>query len=177
MSTAKSARGDAKSHQQDERAPGSGHHRVASKRPTEQREQASVQRYLDRFAEAMTSGDTRTMAQLWGVPAFVIGRTEARVVQSESEVEQFFEGSKEMYNERGITQTRAEIQQLDWVGKDLVVATVRWPYLNAQDEELGEESSSYTLLRGEDGSYKLRSILMRGASGPGAECANGTDDE
>jgi hypothetical protein len=152
---------------------------VAPKRPTEQREQASVQRYLDRFAEAMTSGDMRTMAKLWGVPAFVIGRTEARVVQSESEVEQFFKGSKDMYNERGITGTRAEIQHLDWVGKDLVVATVRWPYLNERDEELGEESSSYTLLRGEDGSYKLRSILMRGAHGiaSDAACADGTDDE
>lgn len=177
MNTARSARNDAKDQHQLEREPGSGHHQVAPKRPTEQREQASVQRYLDRFAEAMTSGDTRTMTQLWGVPAFVIGRAEARVVQSESEVEQLFEGSKEMYNERGITQTRAEIQHLDWVGTDLVVATVRWPYLNDQDEELGEESSSYTLLRGEDGSYKLRSILMRGASGPGAERADGTDDE
>ncbi|RYZ02859.1 MAG: hypothetical protein EOO73_30205 [Myxococcales bacterium] len=166
MTTARSARSDAIEASEQERELGSGHHQVAPKRPTEHREQASVQRYLDRFAEAMTSGDMRTMTQLWGVPAFVIGRTEARVVQSESEVEQFFEGSKDAYNERGITRTRAEIQHLDWVGTDLVVATVRWPYLNEHDEELGEESSSYTLLRGEDGSYKLRSILMRGASGP-----------
>jgi hypothetical protein len=177
MSTARSARGDASDRQADERELGSGHHQVAPKRPTEQREQASVQRYLDRFADAMTSGDMRTMTQLWGVPAFVIGRTEARVVQSEPEVEQFFAGSKEMYNERGITRTLAEIQHLDWVGTDLVVVTVRWPYLNDQDEELGEESSSYTLLRGEDGSYKLRSILMRGAGGPNAERMDGTDGE
>lgn len=177
MSTARSAKIDASERELLEREPGSGHHQVAPQRPTEQREQASVQRYLDRFAEAMTSGDTRTMTQLWGVPAFVIGRTEARVVQSESEVEQFFEGSKDMYNERGITKTRAEILHLDWVGKDLVVVTVRWPYLNEADEELGEESSSYTLLRGEDGGYKLRSILMRGATGIGAEGEDGTDGE
>lgn len=125
----------------------------------------------------MTSGDTRELVKLWGVPAFVIGRSEARVVQSESEVEQFFDGAKEMYNERGIVQTRAEIVSLDWVGTDLVVATVRWPYLNERDEELGEETSSYTLLRGEDGSYKLRTILMRGASGPAAEHVDGTDGE
>jgi hypothetical protein len=141
------------------------------------REQASVQQYFDRFAAAMTSGDTRELVKLWGVPAFVIGRDEARVVQSESEVEQFFDGAKEMYNERGIVQTRADIVSLDWVGTDLVVATVRWPYLNEREEELGEETSSYTLLRGEDGSYKLRTILMRGASGPAAEQVNGTDGE
>jgi hypothetical protein len=142
----------------------SGSHQIASKRPSRGREQASVQQYLDRFAEAMTSGDTKTLAKLWGVPAFVIGATEARVVQSESEVEQFFAGAKDMYNERGITGTRAEISDLDWVGDDLVIATVRWPYLDQNDRVLGEETSSYTLLRGEDGSFKLRVITMRGAT-------------
>jgi hypothetical protein len=51
---------------------------------------------------------------------------------------------------------------LDWIGEDLVVATVRWPYLDQNDRVLGEESSSYTLLRGEDGSFKLRVITLRG---------------
>lgn len=119
----------------------------------------------------MIAGDTKEMTRLWGVPAFVIGRCEARVVQSESEVEQFFDGAKETYNELGITRTRAEVTHLDWVGTDLVVATVRWPHLNESEEELGEETSSYTLLRGEDGGFKLRAILMRGAEGPVAKLA------
>jgi hypothetical protein len=149
---------------QDKTNAGSGHHRVVSPEAPD-RERAGVQQYFDRFAEAMTSGDTRTMAKLWGVPAFVIGPNEARVVQSESEVEQFFDGAKDMYNERGIFGTRAEIVDLDWVGTDLVIATVRWPYLDQNDRTLGEESSSYTLLRGEDGGFKLRVITMRGEAG------------
>ena len=144
------------------RAPGSGSHSV-TKRSLEG-EQASVQEYLDRFATAMTSGDMKTMTKLWGVPAFVIGTSEARVVQSEAEVEQFFSGAKDLYNERGIVSTRAEITNLDWIGEDLLIATVRWPYLDGNDRVLGEESSSYTLLRGEDGSFKLRVITMRGQS-------------
>jgi|SRR5688572_14096265 hypothetical protein len=147
---------------------GSGHHRVVSSGSVD-RERAGVQQYLDRFAEAMTSGDTKTMAKLWGVPAFVIGANEARVVQSESEVEQFFDGAKDMYNERGIVGTRAEIVDLDWVGPDLVIARVRWPYLDQNDRTLGEESSSYTLLRGEDGGFKLRVITMRGEAGNDSE--------
>jgi hypothetical protein len=152
--------------------PQSGSHAVVSKRPAN-REQASVQAYFDRFADAMTAGDLKTMVKLWGVPAFVLGKSEARVVQSESEVEQFFAGSKEMYNERGITRTYAEIIDLDWVDRDLVIATVRWPYLDDQENVLGEESSSYTLFRGEDGSFKLRSVLMRGSRAP----EDGTDGE
>jgi hypothetical protein len=149
---------------QDEANAASGQHRVASPGRAD-RERAGVQQYLDRFAEAMTSGDLKTMAKLWGVPAFVIGPNEARVVQSEVEVEQFFDGAKDMYNERGIVGTRAEIVHLDWVGTDLVIATVRWPYLDQNDRTLGEESSSYTLLRGEDGGFKLRVVTMRGEAG------------
>lgn len=152
-----------------QRGPGassadSGEHPISSQESGD-RERAGVQRYLDRFADAMTSGDTHTMTQLWGVPAFVIGENEARVVQSEGEVEEFFAGSKDMYNQRGIVSTRAEIVSLDWVAQDLVIATVRWPYLDQNDRTLGEESSSYTLLRGEDGGFKLRVITLRGASG------------
>jgi hypothetical protein len=145
----------------DDSKPGSGQHRVAAPESAA-RERAGVQRYFDRFAVAMTTGDMKTMTQLWGVPAFVIGPNEARVVQSEGEVEQFFAGGKDIYNERGIVGTRAEIVSLDWVGTDLVIATVRWPYLDQNDRTLGEESSSYTLLRGEDGGFKLRVITLRG---------------
>jgi len=160
------------------RAPGSGSHSVTKQSP--EGEQASVQEYLDRFATAMTSGDMKTMAKLWGVPAFVIGASEARVVQSESEVEQFFGRAKDLYNERGIVSTRAEITNLDWITEDLVIATVRWPYLDGNDRVLGQESSSYTLLRGEDGSFKLRVITMRGQTDEvraiGAD-EDGTDGE
>lgn len=145
-------------------SPDSGSHRVGGA----VREQASVQAYLDKYSDAMTSGDTRTLTKLWGVPAFVIGAMEARVVQSEDEVEQFFAGAKEMYNARGIVGTRAEITDLDWISDDLVIVTVRWPYLDEHDRELGEETSSYTLLRGEDGGFKLRVATMRGESGAAA---------
>jgi ketosteroid isomerase-like protein len=131
---------------------------------TPMRERASVQAYLDKYSEAMTSGDTKTLAKLWGVPAFVIGAMEARVVQSEDEVEQFFAGAKEMYNARGIMDTRAEILDLDWISDDLVIAKVRWPYIDQNGKTVGEETSSYTLLRGEDGGFKLRVVTMRGAS-------------
>lgn len=144
----------------------SGHHLIAPAR-SQAREQASVQQYFDRYAKAMTTGDTKAMVKLWGVPAFVIGEYEARVVQSESEVEQFLGGAAEMYTERGIVDTRAEIVDLDWITSDLVIATVRWPYLDAQERTVGEETSSYTLLRGEDGSYKLRVVTCRGEAAQG----------
>lgn len=192
----RSARNDAaaQSASKGARSAGSGEHRVVSKGPSAtsttiqkaavpspQREQASVQEYFDRFAVAMTSGDMKAMTRLWGVPAFVIGTHEARVVQSEAEIEQFFSGAKQLYTRRGIVGTRAEIVDLDWIDQELVMATVRWPYLDQNDRTIGEESSTYTLLRGEDGSFKLRVITFRGpARAPEAadtETEDGTDGE
>jgi ketosteroid isomerase-like protein len=123
-----------------------------------------VQDYLDRFTRAMTSGDIKTIAKLWEVPAFVIHTEQARVIQSLEEVERFFSGAKDMYNERGIVDTRAEIQDLDVVSDSLVIVRVRFPYYDENGDEHGEESSSYTLSRGSDGEFKMRVVTMRGES-------------
>jgi hypothetical protein len=135
-----------------------------------------VQEYFDRFAAAMTSGDIKAMTRLWGVPAFVIGTHEARVVQSEAEIEQFFSGAQQLYTRRGILGTRAEIVDLDWIDEELVMATVRWPYLDQNDRTIGEESSTYTLLRGEDRGFKLRVITFRGAPSASAGADADTED-
>lgn len=123
-----------------------------------------VQGYLDRFTRAVTSADTKTLAKLWEVPAFVIGAEHSRVIQSLDEVEEFFAGAKDLYNERGIVDTRAEIQDLDIISPDLVVVRVRFPYYDEKGDEHGEESSSYTLMRASDGEFKMRVVTMRGAS-------------
>jgi hypothetical protein len=82
------------------------------------------------------------------------------------DVERFFAGAKDQYNERGITTTKAEIVDLDWVSDNLVVARVRWPYLDDGGQVLGAESSSYTLKRNSEGDFKLRVVLMRGVEDP-----------
>ncbi len=125
---------------------------------------AQVQRVLDRFARALTAGDGQGAAAVWETPAFVLGAGMARAVSTHDEVVAFFSGAKEQYTSRGIADTRAEIERLDWVSDDLVVADVRWPYLKENGEEIGEERSTYTLMKGSGGELRIRSILMRGAS-------------
>jgi len=38
------------------------------------------------------------------------------------------------------------------------------PYLDAGDQERGEEASTYTLRRDDDGEPKMRAVVMHGAS-------------
>lgn len=123
-----------------------------------------VQDFLDRFGRALTAGDGRTIASLWEVPALVIDDAGTRAVASAKEIEAFFGGAKEQYNEQGITDTRAEIVTLDWLTDRIVQVQVRWPYLDDNNDEHGEERSTYTLRRDDSGKLRLRVAVMQGAS-------------
>jgi hypothetical protein len=130
--------------------------------PTPGTEDREVQTFFDNFGRSLTAGDARTVAKMWAVPAYVIGDNGAQDVSTRDEVEQFFTGAKEQYNKRGITDTRAEIFGLEWVTDRIVVADVRWPYLDERGEEKGSEASTYTLRRDDNGELKLHVALMRG---------------
>ena len=122
-----------------------------------------IQRFFDRFARAVTSGDGRSIARMWAVPALVVGDTMVQAVASLDQVEEFFGGAREQYNARGIADTRAELQRVEWLTRRLAVVDVRWPYLDAQGVERGAETSTYVLRRDDSGELKLQAALMRGA--------------
>ncbi len=127
---------------------------------------AEVQEFLNRFAAALLAGDGDTIAALWEVPAFVIGREGVHAIASHAQISQFFGGARQQYNERGITGTRADLIDLERIDDRIVVATVRWPHLDAKGREVAAESSDYTLRRDDRGVLKLRSVLMRGMETP-----------
>jgi hypothetical protein len=102
------------------------------------------------------------MASLWAIPAFIVDKEDTRVVRELVEVERFFSGAPEMYQKRGIEQTRAEIEALDVIDERLVIVHVRWPYFDRSGRKFGEESSSYTLKADETGEFKMCVCTMRG---------------
>lgn len=124
-----------------------------------------LQEVLNRLSVAVTSGDGEGAARLWEMPAFVIGSEMARTITSPDEVRQFFAGARELYNARGITDTRAQILEEDWIDDTLVVVKVRWPYLDEEGREIGAEASDYTFRRDAKGELKLRVAVMRGVEG------------
>ncbi len=130
-------------------------------RPT-RRATYEVQDLLNRVARAVTAGDGKQMAMLWEVPSIVIGAETIVPISSREQLEAFFGSAKAQYNERGITDTRADILDEDWVSGQLVVVKVRWPYLDARGRELGGEASDYTLRRNPMGQFHICAVLMRG---------------
>jgi hypothetical protein len=122
-----------------------------------------VEDFLDRLARALTSGDGATIARMWNVPALVVSDQEVLPVTSSEQVAKFFGGAKQEYNARGVTGTRGEILNLQWVTDRIAIAEVRWPWLDESGNEVGEEASTYTLRRDDDGNLKICATVMHGA--------------
>ena len=122
---------------------------------------AEVQEFLDRLARALVTGDAKAVARMWEVPAAVFGIAMVKALDSLDEVEAFASGVKTRYNARGITHTRAEVVDDEWIGERIVIVKVRWPLLDAGNRELGAEASDYTLRRDDAGQLKVRAVLVR----------------
>jgi hypothetical protein len=129
-------------------------------------DERSVQALLDAFGRALTAGDGRAITELWATPSFVLGDTMARTIEMREEIEEFFGSAKDQYAAMGITDTRAEITRLEWLTDRIALVDVRWPYLDAQGEEHGEERSTYTVRRGDDGELRICVAILRGVSEP-----------
>lgn len=118
--------------------------------------------FLDEFARALTAGDTDALVALWETPGLVIMADAVSPMSDEAAVRKMFGGAKEMYAKYGITDTRADITHLQWIGERIALVEVRFPWLDAQGNEVNGESSTYTLRRDDDGKLKLRGVLMHG---------------
>jgi hypothetical protein len=113
--------------------------------------------FFDRLGTALSTGDASAVAAAWAAPALVLGPEGfVHAVSSRDEVEAFFAGAREQYAARGISSTRAEIVRVNWVSPRTAFAEVRWPMLDANQRELGEERTTYTLQTNEDGELEIR---------------------
>ncbi|HEY0713212.1 MAG TPA: hypothetical protein VGF45_11100 [Polyangia bacterium] len=139
-------------------------HRTRNNATAGQSRDAEVHEYLRDYAKALTAGDGKTIAKMWQVPALLMSDGGVKAVSSREEVEQFFSGAKEQYNARGIQEAIPQVQTIDWATERLVTTRVRWPYINKSGQEIGEESSTYTLRRDDSGELKLCAVVMHGAT-------------
>ena len=123
---------------------------------------AAIRSLLARLARAITSGDGQAAAETWATPALVLGDDMALTVSSSRDIRDVFGGAKAQYNARGITDTRPDILRLDWITQRLAIVEVRWPYLAADGDEVGEETSTYVIRREPDGQLAIRAAILHG---------------
>jgi hypothetical protein len=121
-----------------------------------------VKQFLEALARSVTMGDGRAAVRFWEVPALVVGEAAVRPVTSNAEVEEHFSTVKHQYYARGIIDTRPDVVSLEWITERIVVVRVRWPYLDANGDERGEETMTYTLRRDDAGNLRLRVAILHG---------------
>jgi hypothetical protein len=125
-----------------------------------------VKEFVDGLARAVTMGDGRSAVRFWEIPAFVVSDEGVRSVASNAEVEEHFSTAKQLYYARGIIDTQPEVTGLEWNTDRIAIVHVRWPYLNARGDEVGEESMTYTLRRDDSGRLRLRVAILHGEVAP-----------
>ena len=129
------------------------------------RKEQDLQSMLETFAKAFTRGDGRMAATCWEVPALIVADQGTTAVATLREVEDFFGGAAKQYNDRGVTDTRPEVQSVTWLTDKLASVHVRWPYLDAKGQARPEsEASTYVMRIGEDGRPRINVTVMMGAS-------------
>jgi hypothetical protein len=116
----------------------------------------SIRSNLERYGEALGTGDLPTIVNSWEVPALVLSDEGARAVSTAAEIEQFFGASVAWYRAQGLVATRPHDVRIEALGQRLVSVDVRWSALDASGAEKGFERSRYILSIGEDGSPRIR---------------------
>ena len=124
----------------------------------------NIQVLFDAMARGLVAGDGGAVAGMWRAPALVLGEGDERLVGSDAEIRSFFGSAREQYNQRGIGDTRADVQRLEWLNPSIALVEVRWPYLDGKGNELGGETSTYLLKRDDSGNFKLRVAVMHGSA-------------
>src|SRR5574340_347306 len=119
---------------------------------------------LEQYGKALGEGDFSLVAEGWVTPALVLSDQGALLVTDIAEVEKFFAGAAQWYQNLGIVSTRPEIVRLDILTERLAAVDVRWPSYGADGVERMSELSHYILELGSDDQFRIRVALTRTAA-------------
>jgi hypothetical protein len=120
-----------------------------------------IEAFLERYGQAISTGDLPTIVDCWSVPALVLSDQGAMPVSDPSEVEHFFAQAVQAYHAHGLMSTRPALRRVDALSAKLVAVEVDWPAFDAGGNEQARERSYYIVAEGEDGQPRIRVALTR----------------
>ena len=129
--------------------------------------QREVQAFLERFTACMTSGDGDGVVQCFELPSLIVMSDpkygQSQVLQEPQKLSSFFTQAPDMYAQKGIATTIPDIESLDWLSDALGLVTVRFPYIDADGNDLGDsERSLYVLRRDNNGELAICAAITLG---------------
>jgi ketosteroid isomerase-like protein len=115
--------------------------------------------FLDRYAEALAGGDLAGVAACYTVPALVAGDEAAIPIAEPAQVEAAFAGAADAYKAQGLVGIRAELRDVDRLTPNLLLADVRWAYLDEAGEARRHSSYRYLLRRSAPGRLGIQVVV------------------
>jgi hypothetical protein len=135
-------------------------------RPRLQRGQKELQAFFDHFTNCLTSGDGQGAAACFEYPALMVMANEQKYGKSQplgdvQVVADFFAKAPQMYHDRGVDQTFADLREVDWLADDLALVRAHFPYIDADGNDMGDgETSLYVVRRNDDGHAICAAITL-----------------
>jgi ketosteroid isomerase-like protein len=118
-----------------------------------------VEAFLDRYAEALAGGDLPGIAGCYTLPALVAGDEAAIPIAEAAQVEAAFAGAADAYRTQGLVGIRAELRAVDRLTPTLVLANVRWAYLDQDGQARRHSDLRYLLRRSAPGRLGIQVVV------------------
>ena len=105
--------------------------------------------FFDRYGAALTTGDLPALAGCYRLPGTVVSGNYSFTFSSPAAVALSFVGAAAAYQELQLVAAHAEIGEVQRLGEALVMAAVRWEYLDANGHSVPGEGFRYVIRLGE----------------------------
>lgn len=121
--------------------------------------QPDVASFLDRYTNALASGDLRGIAACYALPALVVGDATTIPVSEPGQIEAAFAGAAEAYRAKGLVTLRPEVRSVDALTGALTMIDVRWAYLDEAGAARQHTSYRYLLRRVDTGQLGIQVVI------------------
>lgn len=122
-----------------------------------------VRHFLERYGQALSTGDLPEIAGCWEVPALSLADAGAVLISDSGEIERYFERAVGEYHAHGLMTTWPRLEKMEALTDRLASVDVRWASFDTAGVERSSEHSFYILRRGDDGQLRIQVALTRPA--------------
>jgi hypothetical protein len=123
----------------------------------------NIEQMLERYGQALSTGDTQAILSCWEVPALVLSDQGAIAITDPAQIEAFFSQAASAYQAQGLLSTRPEVERIEMLTETIAAVDVRWPAFDSSGKEMSSERSHYIVQPGKDGQMRIRLALTRTA--------------
>jgi hypothetical protein len=120
-----------------------------------------VKQFFEAYRDAFSRGP-HAIAEFYFEPCLTARTGVVRVNGTRKDIELLFADVDAKYRAKGFTHADILAQDIEWLGSNSALATVRWAYKGAHEQTLWETTFSYNLYRCEGG-WKILVLTMHDA--------------